>query len=66
MLDEHSATSRIQERPRIARRWPTIAGAAMAAFAAYGIDSGADVAPIVTASACIYAGAGALQRRTTA
>ena len=57
---------RSSERPWIARRWPAIAGIAMAAFAAYGIDSGADVAPIVTASAFVYLGSAALQRRTAA
>ena len=57
---------RSSERPWIARRWPAIAGVAMAAFAAYGIDTGADVAPIVTASAFVYLGSAALQRRTAA
>ncbi|MEV0801496.1 hypothetical protein AB0I34_27630 [Kribbella sp. NPDC050281] len=54
------------ERPWVLRRWPAVAGAAMAAFAAWGMESGADVAPIVTASAFLYLGAAALQRRKAA
>jgi len=38
----------------------------MAAFAAWGIESGAEVAPIVTASGFIYLGAAALQQRKAA
>ncbi|WP_202872870.1 hypothetical protein [Kribbella capetownensis] len=56
----------VERRPWVLRRWPAVAGVAMAAFAAWGMESGADVAPIVTASAFLYLGAAALQRRTAA
>lgn len=54
------------QRPWIVRRWPAVAGAAFAAFAAIGIESGADVAAIITASGFVYLGAAALQRRAAA
>jgi hypothetical protein len=48
------------------RRWPTAAGIAMAAFTAWGATSGADLAPILTASGFVYLGAAAFQRRGAA
>ncbi|MFG1621260.1 hypothetical protein [Kribbella sp. NPDC049227] len=54
------------ERPWVLRRWPAVAGAAMAAFAGWWMETGADVAPIVTASGFVYLGSAALQRRKAA
>ncbi|MFG2001123.1 hypothetical protein ACGFNU_18460 [Spirillospora sp. NPDC048911] len=45
------------------RRWPVVAGIAMAAFTAYDM-SAADLAPILTASGLVYLGAAALGRRS--
>lgn len=56
----------VERRPWVLRRWPAVAGAAMAGFAAWWMDTGADVAPIVTASGFVYLGAAALQRRKAA
>lgn len=48
------------------RRWPTAFGVAFAAFVIGGLASGADLAPVLTASALIYLGAAALGRRAAA
>ncbi|WP_205327885.1 hypothetical protein [Glycomyces sp. YM15] len=48
------------------RRWPTLAGIAMAAFTAWGATSGSDLAPVLTASGFVYLGAAAFQRRGAA
>lgn len=48
------------------RRWPTAAGIAMAAFVAWGVVSGDDVAPVLAASGFVYIGAAAFQRRGAA
>ncbi|MDA1359556.1 hypothetical protein O1R50_07980 [Glycomyces luteolus] len=48
------------------RRWPTVAGIAMAAFTAWGATSGSDLAPVLTASGFVYLGAAAFQRRGAA
>ncbi|WP_051704409.1 hypothetical protein [Glycomyces sp. NRRL B-16210] len=48
------------------RRWPTVAGIAAAAFLAYGLASGSDLSPILTAAGFIYLGAAALGRRGAA
>ena len=51
---------------RLADRWPTAAGIALALLTGLGIAGGADVAPVVTASGFIYLGAAALQRPAAA
>lgn len=56
---EHRAGTRIT---RIARRWPAVAGLAVAAMSAYGIASGADVAAVVAASGFVYIAAAAVGR----
>jgi hypothetical protein len=61
-----TAESVQRQRPWILQRWPAAAGVVMAVFAAVGIESGAEVAAIVTASAFVYVGAAALQRRVAA
>lgn len=48
------------------RRWPTVAGVVMAAFVAWGVTSGADLAPVLTASGFVYIGAAAFQKRSAA
>jgi hypothetical protein len=48
------------------RRWPSLAGAALAAVMAIGLSDGTELATIVVASALIYLGAAALQRPATA
>ena len=48
------------------RRWPTLAGIAVAALTAYGLSSGTDLAPILAASGLVYLGAAALRRPATA
>ncbi|TCO30151.1 hypothetical protein EV652_105145 [Kribbella steppae] len=60
------STAEVRERPWVVRRWPAVAGVAMAAFAGIGISSGAEVAAIVTASGFVYLGSAALQRRKAA
>lgn len=60
------STAEVSERPWVLRRWPAVAGAAVAVFSGYGIASGADVAAVVTASGFVYLGSAALQRRTAA
>jgi hypothetical protein len=49
-----------------ARRWPAVFGLAFAAFVAWDLASGAELAPILTASGLVYLGAAALQRRGAA
>ena len=51
---------------RLADRWPTAAGIALALLTGLGIAGGADVAPVVTASGFIYLGAAALKRPAAA
>lgn len=48
------------------RRWPTVAGIGFAAFVAWGLTAGAELAPILTASGLVYLGSAALQRRGAA
>ena len=48
------------------RRWPTVVGIAFAAFVAWGLTAGAELAPILTASGLVYLGSAALQRRGAA
>jgi len=48
------------------RRWPTVAGLAFAAFVSYGLVSGVELAPILSAAAMIYLGAAALGKRSAA
>ncbi|SDD01048.1 hypothetical protein [Glycomyces harbinensis] len=50
----------------VLRRWPAVFGAAFAAFVSYGLASGAELAPILTASGLVYLGAAALQKRGAA
>lgn len=50
----------------IARRWPAVAGAAVAAGSAVGMSAGSEVAPIVAASGFVYLGAAALRSRGAA
>lgn len=42
--------------------WPTLAGVALAAFVAYDLTSGRDLASILAASGLVYLGAAALQK----
>lgn len=48
------------------RRWPAVAGVVMAAFVAWGVTSGADIAPVLAASGFVYIGSAAFQRRGAA
>ncbi|TCC59724.1 hypothetical protein E0H73_24205 [Kribbella pittospori] len=61
-----STVEQVERRPWVVRRWPAAAGIAAAAFAGWGIEGGADVAAIVTASGFVYLGSAALQRRNAA
>ncbi|MEV5967106.1 hypothetical protein AB0L70_35375 [Kribbella sp. NPDC051952] len=66
--DQHE--DELRSRPGALRwlggRWPSIAGAAVAALTMTGASSGSDVAPVVVASGAVYLGSAALQRRTAA
>ncbi|HTF53915.1 MAG TPA: hypothetical protein VK735_41260 [Pseudonocardia sp.] len=71
--NEATTGSTGRRRPRtptwFARGWPSAAGIVFAAFVAFGSGTAAgytDVAPVVTASAFVYLGAAALQRRAAA
>lgn len=48
------------------RRWATLAGLGFAALIAVDLTSGAELAPVLAASAAVYLGAAALQRPATA
>lgn len=48
------------------RRWPVLAGIAMAALVAWGATSGADTAPVLAASGFVYLGSAAFQKRGAA
>lgn len=48
------------------RMWPSIAGAALAGFVAFGMSDAARLAPILAAAGFVYLGAAALQRPSTA
>ncbi|MEU6861293.1 hypothetical protein AB0B28_20770 [Glycomyces sp. NPDC046736] len=50
----------------VLRRWPSVAGVAFATFVAWGLASGGDLAPVLTASAFVYLGAAAVGRRGAA
>lgn len=50
----------------ITRRWPAVAGAAVAAGSAIGMITGSEVAPVVAASGFVYLGAAALRSRVAA
>jgi hypothetical protein len=45
------------------KRWPTLAGIALALVVALGASSGSEVAPILAASGFVYLGAAALEKR---
>ncbi|MEU5871413.1 hypothetical protein AB0A73_07580 [Glycomyces sp. NPDC047369] len=47
---------------RLLRLWPAAAGIAFGAFIAFDLASGADLAPVLTASGLVYLGAAALKR----
>ena len=51
---------------RVTRRWPALAGLALAAMSAYGIAGGADVAAVVAASGFVYLVPAAVGSRTAA
>jgi hypothetical protein len=51
---------------RLRRRWPTIAGVALAALVALDLAAGAELAPILAASGLVYLGAAALGRPAAA
>ena len=51
---------------RLRRRWPTIAGVALAVLVAYDLTGGADLAPVLAASGFVYLGAAALGRPAAA
>jgi hypothetical protein len=51
---------------RLRRRWPTVAGVALAALTGIGLASGVDLAPIVAASGLVYLGAAVLERPVAA
>jgi hypothetical protein len=63
-VTEHvpSATATGTATPWLRRRLPTLGGIVVAALTAYGLTSGADLAPILAASGLVYLGAAALQR----
>lgn len=48
------------------RRWPSVAGIALAAAISPGLAGGAEVAPILAAAGFVYLGAAALRRRSSA
>jgi hypothetical protein len=48
------------------RWWPSLAGAALAAFVALGMSRGSELAPILAASGLVYLGAAALNRPAAA
>jgi len=48
------------------RRWPTLAGIAMAGLTAYDLSSGRELAAILAASGLVYLGAAALRKPATA
>lgn len=50
----------------VLHRWPTFAAIALATLTGLGLTSGAEVAPIVTASGFVYLGAAALENRAAA
>ena len=50
----------------VLRRWPSVFGVVFAAFVVYGLASGADLAPVLTASGLVYLGSAALRRRGAA
>ncbi|MCD0445094.1 hypothetical protein LO763_15870 [Glycomyces sp. A-F 0318] len=50
----------------VLRRWPTAFGIAFAAFVVWGLASGADLAPVLTASGLVYLASAALGRRGAA
>jgi len=51
---------------RLRRRWPTLAGVALAGLVGYDLAGGADLAPVLVASGLIYLGAAALGRPAAA
>jgi hypothetical protein len=48
------------------RRWPAALGVAMAAFIAWDLAAGIDLAPILTASGLVYLGSAAFRKRAAA
>jgi hypothetical protein len=62
----YAAAERWQILTWLAHRWPSAAGIALALLTGFGIASGADIAPVVTASGFIYLGAAALKRPAAA
>lgn len=46
----------------VLRRWPVLAGLGFAAITAFGMVTGADMAPVLAASAVMYVGTAALQK----
>jgi hypothetical protein len=50
----------------LTRRWPAVAGAAVAAGSAAGMSAGSEVAPVVAASGFVYLGAAALRSPVSA
>ncbi len=61
---DHPRTSSLGTR--VTRRWPAVAGLAVAALSGYGIASGGDVAAIVAASGFVYIAAAALRTQAAA
>ncbi|WP_192907139.1 DUF6010 family protein [Glycomyces paridis] len=49
-----------------AHRWPALLGAVFAAFVAWDLGTGGDLAPVLTASGLIYLGAAAIRRPNAA
>ena len=48
------------------RRWPVLVGLGFAAFIAVSLDSGVELSKVLAASAVLYLGAAAFQRRGAA
>jgi hypothetical protein len=63
-----ATTPFLRTHPWFANVWPIAAGIAFALFVAFGSGPAdhTDIAPVITASAFVYFGAAALQRRTAA
>jgi hypothetical protein len=63
-VTEHvpAATATGTATPWFRRRLPTLGGILVAALTAYGLASGAELAPILAASGLVYLGAAALRR----
>lgn len=61
-----SSLNSLQRWAKTLQWWPSLAGAVAAGVFAFDLAQGRDLAPVVTASALIYLGAAALQKKSSA